>query len=642
MSFTCNYIYPRVEYFEVRRLARARKPILIAGLRGSGVSTILSLISRLSDVGYETLDFNSVKEALQSISRYPNAIVGASGSLRELLELLVKPPAGLNIVVLRPLTPMELEEYLSTFGVTVPDRALLHELHYRSGGMPGEVCRLVVERGLFGRALGIEDVNILPSEPKWVTEARESMGSDFDKIMLHSILAVIPKDLSSEADVESSWWLIDTGEDYRIPADVVWLQGFALRLVDRVKALRLLREALAIDRDVFARYTHSLALYRLTGSREYAGIAVETALNIIGNVQDPVIRYNLALSTLDLAEHVGSPATYIRLLTTLVENAPPTALIESRDLASILSRAKRRVLDRDSLKAYIELLHAIGLRLSAQRLIGELEIVLSDLEEIAVKLDVPSDLRRYAENVYLKIQAVKSANLGQWRETLRLALEALEKGGYDSRLLSLLAVSLCFVGLHDQLGLKALKTLGARAGEDRSFIETLLKYCSEDSIEGMRSIAKIKPEDERDSRLVIVRLLASIASRAPVTEDYIESIVGRGPPSALVRAFYLTLRGETNRVVNILREIPGVDDPSNPLSLIADILVNVSSVIRRSSDMRRLAPHIALLADGLKAGRQEELSRIIGDIAVALREGDSEGLRVRLAKLIFYALNTYL
>jgi hypothetical protein len=97
-----------------------------------------------------------------------------------------------------------------------------------------------------------------------------------------------------------------------------------------------------------------------------------------------------------------------------------------------------------------------------------------------------------------------------------------------------------------------------------------------------------------------------------------------------------------DRVVSMLREIPGLEDPSNPLSLIADIMVNVSSVVKRSSDMRRLAPHISLLADSLKAGRQEELSRMVSSVARALREGDSEALRVELAKLVFYALNTYL
>jgi NTP pyrophosphatase (non-canonical NTP hydrolase) len=32
----------------------------------------------------------------------------------------------------------------------------------------------------------------------------------------------------------------------------------------------------------------------------------------------------------------------------------------------------------------------------------------------------------------------------------------------------------------------------------------------------------------------------------------------------------------------------------------------------------------------------------VGGVARALREGDSEALRVELAKLVFYALNTYL
>ncbi|MFZ8794763.1 MAG: hypothetical protein ACO2O2_12900 [Acidilobaceae archaeon] len=97
--------------------------------------------------------------------------------------------------------------------------------------------------------------------------------------------------------------------------------------------------------------------------------------------------------------------------------------------------------------------------------------------------------------------------------------------------------------------------------------------------------------------------------------------MGRGPPATLVKILHATVRGEMDRVVSMLGEIPGLEDPSNPLSLIADIMVNVSSVAKRSSDMRRLAPHIFLLADSLKAGRQEELSRTVGGVARALREG---------------------
>jgi energy-coupling factor transporter ATP-binding protein EcfA2 len=112
LSFTCNYLYPRVEYYEVRRLVESGEQVLVVGLRGSGVSTILSLISRLLEAKYEILDFNSIREALEAVQRYPKAVVGATGSLRELLEVLVKPPQGLNMVVVKPLTLRELEEYL--------------------------------------------------------------------------------------------------------------------------------------------------------------------------------------------------------------------------------------------------------------------------------------------------------------------------------------------------------------------------------------------------------------------------------------------------------------------------------------------------------------------------------------------------
>jgi hypothetical protein len=642
LSFTCNYIYPRVEYFEVLRLAESRRPILVIGLKGSGVSTILSMVSRLSEAKYKVLDFNNIREALEALKGNPDVVVGATGSLKELLEILVNPPPGLNIVVVKPLTPRDIEDYLSTLGVTVQDRRLLQELYHRSGGMPGEVCKLVVERGLFGRSLSIEDVSVLPEEPGWVGEARRDLGEGFDKLVLHFTLSIIPKSVSSKAEVEGSWWLVDSGEDYRVPADMLWLQGFAIRMVDKVKVVKLLEEALAADSDDFTRYVHSSALYRLTGSKDYARTAVELALKIVDRTQDPTIKYNLALSTLEMAEHAGPPEAYIRLLTNLVENTPLAIPIEVKELAVTLSKAKSRVSGGDSLKAYIDLLHVVGLRLSAQRLIGELEMVLSDLEDLAMRPAIPGDLRRYAENTYIKIQAFKSANLGHWREALRLVTEVLEKGVFDRQLASLLTISLCFTGLEGQLGLRALKVLDTISGDDRGFVEVTLKFCSAISVEDMRVIARVKPEGEMDSRLTIVRLLAGIASRSLLTERDIERVVGQGPPQALVKAFYATLRGETSKVTNLLRMIPGVEDPANPLSLIADILVNVSSAVKRSSDMRRLAPHVALLADSLRAGRQEELSRIVGGVALALKDGDSGKLRVELAKLVFYTLNTYL
>jgi hypothetical protein len=72
-------------------------------------------------------------------------------------------------------------------------------------------------------------------------------------------------------------------------------------------------------------------------------------------------------------------------------------------------------------------------------------------------------------------------------------------------------------------------------------------------VEEVRAIAKVKLEDEKDQRLVVVRLLATIASRTPLKEDYMERIVGRGPPAALVKMLYATVRGETGKVVGMLR-----------------------------------------------------------------------------------------
>ena len=642
MKFTCSYIYPRVEEFEVRRIANSGGGALVVGLRGSGVSTLLDRISRFSERKPTVIDMDNVWEALDYALKHRDTIVGATGSLRELLELLVKAPSDLRVVVVKPLMLRELEEYLSHVGVMVTRRELLRELHFRTGGMPGEVCKLIVERNLIGKSLTDSDLEVLPSEPGWIREARSVMGSDFDKLMLHTTLALIPGELSLEAGVEGSWWLL-RGDDgyYRVHPDILWLQGFSLRLVDRLKATRLLEASLNVDRDDLARYTHLTILYKLTGVRDYAREAVLIALRIIDGFEDPVTRYNLSLSTLELAETTGPPEAYIKLLKVLVENTPLTEFMEARDLAGILSKAKRWVVGVEPLRAYIDLLQAIALRLSIQRLIREIDMVLSELEDITIRLDIPSDVRRYAEKVYLKTLAIKSANLGEWREVLRVSVEALERGGFDSQIISLLALSLCFRGLRDQMSMKALKLLESHAGEDRMFTETLLTFCSAESIEDMRRVARIKPEEERDQRLTIVRLLAQIASRTPVSEDYIDRVIAQKPQQTIVKALLATVKGDSGRLINMIKELPGTDDPSNPISLVLDILVNVSMAIKRSSDMKRLAPHITILADSLKAGRLEELSDIVHRIASRLRDGDSDGLRVELSKLVFYTLNTF-
>ena len=641
MKFECGYIYPRVEELEVRAAARSGK-VLVVGLKGSGVSTLLDRISRLSGEKYDVRDVGSLREALELYeSTSKNQIIGATGSLRELLELLSKPPKGLNIVVLKPLTLGELEEYLSQVGVSITRRELLRELYFRSGGMPGEVCRVIVERGLVGRALTEDDVNHLPPEPTWIMEARRDFGSDFEKLMIHSLLAVIPRELASTAQVEGAWWLIDTGVDYRMHPETLWLQGFSLRLVDKSKAVKLLEEALRVDKDDLARYTHALALYKLTGSEQAARAGVESALRLLDGLDDLRAKYSLALSALDLAETWGPPEAYVKLVRVVVETAPLPLTVRAKDLLGMLLRAKRRLTGEEALRGYISILEALALRLAPQRSIQELDLVLAELEDIALRLETPANVRRYAERVYAKTLALKSAALGQWRDVLRVSSEALERGDYDSQVVSLLATSLCFTGLGTEIASKALKLLELKAGDDRRFTETLLRFCSAETIEEMRVLAEVKPEEEPDPRLQVIRLLARAATRTSIAEGDIERIAPPGPPRALIKGLLLAYKGESRELVNLIREVPEADDPSHPMSLVVDILLNVGSVIRRSSEMKRLAPHIALLADSLRAGRQEELGRIVGSIASRLRDGDAEGVRIALAKLVFYALNTF-
>jgi len=74
--------------------------------------------------------------------------------------------------------------------------------------------------------------------------------------------------------------------------ETLWLQGFSLRLIDKSKAVKLLEEALRVNKDDLARYTQALALYRLTGSEQAAREGVESASRLLDGLDDLRTKYS--------------------------------------------------------------------------------------------------------------------------------------------------------------------------------------------------------------------------------------------------------------------------------------------------------------------------------------------------------------
>ncbi len=155
----CPY-YPRSEDWLVYRAVEEGSRLLVAGLRGSGVSTLLERASRLTrarpilarapgeaakacrgsrvvaDLGQD------LDSALRLLGRCKGIVVGVSLDLDRLAEL----PSALRrvraeVVVLKPLSPAEANDYLTMLGVRVEAEAA-EEVVLRTGGFPRDVCRL--------------------------------------------------------------------------------------------------------------------------------------------------------------------------------------------------------------------------------------------------------------------------------------------------------------------------------------------------------------------------------------------------------------------------------------------------------------------------------------------------------------------
>ncbi|MDM7275838.1 MAG: hypothetical protein P3X22_006995 [Thermoprotei archaeon] len=660
MSFKCGYIYPRVEDYELKSIVESEAKALVLGVKGSGVSSALERAIKLSNRKVELLHNHndalkkcseayvvadvSVWEALELTRICGKILAGGSGGLIDIIKASIQAPRDVKLVVLKPLSRRELEDYVKSFNTIITSPLIIEELLTRTGGMPGDVCRFIMENELIGRALTMKDLEKTPEKPSWLSEAENFLGSAlFEKLAAHTVLGFIPKDFQ-EMLCGECWWLVEDEYGFRVPGDFLWLQPFMVRFLGKEKVVNILSKALNYELNPIFKFSHTSLLYRFTGDPSYGVEALNSAREVLRQISDQHVKFNVAVEASSIASKLGDHSNHIVMLKEAVINMPPQYQLTPIDVFRIVGEAKRSSSHLDDAGDYVELLKTLGSRLLAQRMMEEAETVISELEKLVWE-EKRLNVRLKAETAYATLLAYKSALLGQWREAARTLAEVSERG-LDSGSYVMLAIAASFISSKEPLSVKAENALrkaierGLVGFDDARFIDYTLKFMKG----GLKDVLLIaeEPLEDSDYRVKLVKLLTKIAVKGPIDERVIGGVMGQGSPASLVKALNYIVKGDNKSLIEELRLIPESEEAHSPLSLIADIMLNTGLSINRRDELKRIAGHLTILADSLKSSGHVELGRMIEILAQHARSADKLQVKLALARLIFYTLNTYL
>lgn len=444
----CPY-YPRSEDWLVYRAVEEGSRLLVAGLRGSGVSTLLERASRLTkarpilarapgeaakacrgsrvvaDLGQD------LDSALRLLGRCKGIVVGVSLDLDRLAEL---PSAlrgvGAEVVVLKPLSPAEAIDYLTVLGVRVEAEAI-EEAVLRTGSFPGDVCRLAAR--FKGRLLTARAASRISREPPWLRRARESMGPRYWGLMRAAFALALTRSMAAELGIDPGEpWLEWRGDLAHLWGELAWLHPFAARQLGPEEASRIHQLARRHGLPGHVLFTMASTLYKLTGDEEYARDMLSYGAEAFESYGDPWARARVASSLARVAESLGDHRGVLEWIGRLASTAPGD--VTSSEVAEAVSMARRAY---DALKdpvAYSEALYSLARLAASRRMLEELDYVIDEFEELA-------DSAPGAEVRYLAALMLRDLALGDWLRASRLAPELLASPApRDSRRLAVLAL----------------------------------------------------------------------------------------------------------------------------------------------------------------------------------------------------------
>ena len=619
----CPYVYPREEDWRIASIVESLEPALVAGVRGSGVSTALERASRLSarrpplarglgealercrGGSYVIADLapGEVEGFLGSC----RGLAGASGGLAWLAREAASIARSVEVVVLKPLSPPEALDYLAVLGVSLEDDSLAEEVVLRTGGMPGDLCRLAIEGGWRGRRIGRRDVEALGEAPQWLVEARREMGLEFDELVTAAALGALTEGLARELGLDTGRpWLRPAGGGlYTIWPELLWLQPFAARLLGPRELERLYAAAEAHPLPGYVKYTHASLLYKMTGRREYAEKALRYGPEAYRAFDSPVARARVAATLAEAARRLGAAREELKWLARLANDAPGP--LSSSDYAEAVQRGRRAYAITGDAPAYLDLLSSLARRAAAERRLEELEFILDEMEALHSR---DPRHRRLIEAHYLTADALRSAALGDWASAARSLEEALSSGAAppSARLLAVVAR----VMLGDTRGARRLleESRGSLEPGDAEYLEALIRFMER------RRPPRPRGVPPRDPRVALLDSLAR-ASRGLEAEPPDPDV------APVVRALARAARGDVEGAYWEMK--PLLEEGAyTPLHLLADVLTTLAQA--RSDPAAREAARSVLsrLAAAAEAGGNGGLAGALRDAADAAARGDWE------------------
>ncbi len=444
----CPY-YPRSEDWLVYRAVEEGSRLLVAGLRGSGVSTLLERASRLTrarpilarapgeaakacrgsrvvaDLGQD------LDSALRLLGRCKGIVVGVSLDLDRLAEL----PSALSrvraeVVVLKPLSPAEANDYLTMLGVRVEAEAA-EEVVLRTGGFPRDVCRLAAH--FKGRLLTARAVSRISREPPWLGRARESMGPRYWGLVRAAFALALTRSMAVELGIDPGEpWLEWSGGLAYLWGELAWLHPFAAGQLGHREASRIYKLARRHRIPGHVLFTMASTLYKLTGDKGYARDMLSYGAETFESYRDPWARARVASRLVRAAEALGDHRGVLEWIGRLASTAPGD--VASPEVAEAVSMAKRAYEALRDPAAYSEALYSLARLAASRRMLEELDYVIDELEELA-------DLAPEAEVRYLAALMLRDLALGDWLRASRLAPDLLASPApKDSRRLAVIAL----------------------------------------------------------------------------------------------------------------------------------------------------------------------------------------------------------
>ncbi len=651
--FECSYIYPREEDWVLARLVESGEKVLVAGVKSSGVSTLLKRLQKLSAVklyytretgdalaacrhDYVVLDADRLQDALKVLSRCEKCIVGLTLPLLELASLPSK-VAGVAILVPKPLSPSELYDYLSNvLGVKLEDWTLIDEIMWRTGGFPGPLCETVVKNNLHSTLITRSKLPLFGDMPNWLREAYSSDPVNLRNLAVHLLLAKFDEEAATSlgAPVKAPWLVRLSDGSIAIWPELLWLQPFLQKLFPR-EARKVFSYGLRRCRDThsdnYLCFLYASSLYSITEARSHAIEALWYAKKAIREINDPIPRFRLVKRALELAleAYPREAGFWLREAIRAHKWLEPTPFDVGWLLASIRELVHSKQLGIEEVaNIHVEL----GTVLATWGRIEELETTISELEELLRKTMWRAEASSI-ETAYLLLLATQAVVQGRWREADRILREVsprltsapnLRSHFYRLALRALIALG--------RLG-EARQLLGSREVQESLELQELEDFKAVLDILGLKSTREAQEYLERASpKTPIAKIATTILS----------TLYGRKTRSLVhpywLNTYLLSLRlvGE-GKVSEAYALIKTIEQEIPPLALVAlDIAVATISPLK--ADRESLVEALSQLRDNISKTQLQGAIRVLDELIEAAKKGNEHGLRLALAKLVIYSL----